>query len=221
MPWLIGAGTDSDLAGKHGDFGALLLTTHLEPGAQHLGAPTLGLDHEGLTGMADLEEHRAAEQFDAALALAEIDADGGVGIQHQLRVVRQGHLTDLPDRRHVVRAQVTQPVARMPAGTDTDHQQHRRRCGQPAELFAQPLPGRCRRPVHGPQPDLQGLILFLCKQRRRRLTALPQRLSVAVRLRVGRVGEQPALERGAVGQRRLTADPGQPVEGRLLLQGVG
>ncbi|MNE19673.1 hypothetical protein D3C80_1127630 [compost metagenome] len=133
-----------------------------------------------------------------------------------MRVVRQHHLFDLPRRRDVIRLQIIQPVPWMPARSSPQRQHQASGCSEGGNA----APGASRRRLlHGAQITLQGLVILARQKARRPLTQAPHCLGLGIGAAMGRVGQQPALELGALGQLRLLIDPAQPVQGGLFVLG--
>jgi len=149
------------------------------------------------------------QQPHAALALHKIDCNRAPRIQRHLRLVGQGHLANLTSTA-VVGLQVLQPQGRVPT-TGNAHGQYQARSHRQRRGALPPgVPGRWR--GHRIQVTLQAFLFFSGQARRRGGAVLPQRLGLGVGLTVPRFGQQPALERRALGLRRLLVDAAEPLQ---------
>ncbi|MNZ74125.1 hypothetical protein D3C78_925660 [compost metagenome] len=200
---------------QHRDLCTVGLQPDFELRAQDPRLAFLGVHHKRLAGVGNAEKAGAATQLHMPLTATEIHGDGAVGIQCHLRLIGQGNGANFPRCRDVIRPQVINPTHRLPACTDTDHQQqtrgHRQRTGPAPERAAPRL-------VHGVEIALQGKSVFIGECARRSFAQFPQDLRPGIGLGMGGVGPQPLAERRLVTAVGLVMQQAQPGQRGLLLR---
>ena len=175
------------------------LQADFELRAQHPRLALFSVHHKRIASVRYVEKSGTATQLDMPLAATEIHGNRAVGIQGDLRLIRQGDGADFPRRRDIVRPQVIDPARRLPARAEADHQHQARRHCQRTGPTPHTGPARA---IHGVEVTLQGQGVVIGQGSRRYFGQLPHHLRLGIRLGMGGVRLQPVAEGGLIAAAR-------------------